>query len=105
MFRSSLFPGRLKKLLPVCLSLLLIISTVALSPRHAAAAVNPLPGPAHPLLYDDFAGGGLFKQNWTNWYNQNGEAALSPRWSKAPAQLESSHKPQAPPPPGPSFSR
>ncbi|KHL97498.1 hypothetical protein QW71_01615 [Paenibacillus sp. IHB B 3415] len=72
MFRSSLFPGRLKKLLPVCLSLLLIISAVALSPRPAAAAVNPLPGPGHPLLYDDFAGGGLFKQNWTNWYNQNG---------------------------------
>ncbi|WP_168735932.1 glycoside hydrolase family 9 protein [Cohnella fermenti] len=37
-----------------------------------SAAVAPLPGPGNPLLYDDFAGGGLFKQNWTNWYNQDG---------------------------------
>lgn len=33
---------------------------------------SPLPGPKHPLLYDNFAGGGLFKQNWTNWFNQSG---------------------------------
>ncbi|MRN53677.1 glycoside hydrolase family 9 protein [Paenibacillus monticola] len=72
MFRKNLFPMRLKKLLSVSLSLLLIICTLTLSPKPTMAAVTPLPGPDHPLLYDDFAGGGLFKQNWTNWYNQSG---------------------------------
>ncbi|RAV00200.1 glycoside hydrolase family 9 protein [Paenibacillus sp. YN15] len=35
----------------------------------------PLPDPTHPLLYDDFGGGGTWGSqgsNWVNWWNQDG---------------------------------
>jgi endoglucanase len=44
------------------------------SATHVTVA-PPLPDPAHPLLYDDFAGGGtwgLQKLGWVNWFNQSG---------------------------------
>lgn len=72
MFKRSPFVLLLRKLGYAGLSLLLIACLLALPPKLAAAEVAPLPGPDHPLVYDDFAGGGLFKQNWTNWYNQAG---------------------------------
>ncbi|MDI4647190.1 glycoside hydrolase family 9 protein [Cohnella hashimotonis] len=63
--------GTGKKSLAGLLGLALLLGL--LSPLGAvSAAVAPLPGPGNPLLYDDFGGGGLYKQNWTNWYNQNG---------------------------------
>jgi endoglucanase len=36
---------------------------------------QPLPDPSHPLLFDNFAGGGLWGSighHWVNWWNQNG---------------------------------
>ncbi|NQX68309.1 glycoside hydrolase family 9 protein [Paenibacillus alba] len=47
------------------------------SAAHFTVAA-PLPDPAHPLLYDDFGGNGTWgksKQDWVNWYNQNGGTA------------------------------
>jgi endoglucanase len=54
------------------LGLILALNTLLISPSITSAAVTPLPGPNNPLLYDDFNGGGLYKQNWTNWFNQAG---------------------------------
>lgn len=62
--------GMPKRALSVWLGLALLFGLLA--PAGASAAVAPLPGPGNPLVYDDFAGGGLYKQNWMNWYNQNG---------------------------------
>ncbi|WP_080834848.1 glycoside hydrolase family 9 protein [Cohnella massiliensis] len=61
-----------RKMLRLGLGLLLALQLLSGASGFATAAVPPLPGPGNPLLYDDFAGGGLYKQNWTNWYNQNG---------------------------------
>ena len=60
------------KLLLLCLSMVLVFQTFMLSPQQSVAAVIPLPGPSTPLIYDDFSGGGVFNQNWMNWYNQDG---------------------------------
>ncbi|MBW4084157.1 glycoside hydrolase family 9 protein [Paenibacillus sp. S150] len=66
-------PARLKhRLLRLALALVLAATGTAGWPSVSSAAVPPLPGPGSPLVYDDFAGGGVYKQNWTNWYNQNG---------------------------------
>ncbi|MBW7457151.1 glycoside hydrolase family 9 protein, partial [Paenibacillus sepulcri] len=56
------------------LSLCLAVSLLASLPLAAFGAVPPLPGPAYPSVYDDFANpaGGTFKQQWSNWYNQSG---------------------------------
>jgi endoglucanase len=54
------------------LSLLLAAVLLLSIPLPAVGAVAPLPGPSYPMLYDDFSGGGTFKQNWANWYNQSG---------------------------------
>lgn len=56
----------------MCLGLILALNTLLISPTTSSAAVTPLPGPNNPLLYDDFNGGGLYKQNWMNWFNQAG---------------------------------
>jgi endoglucanase len=68
MFRK----GRGRKAFAACLALALLLGTLSLWPGWASAAVMPLPGPGNPLVYDDFSGGGLYKGNWMNWYNQNG---------------------------------
>jgi len=61
-----------KKAFVCCLGLLLLLNGMFASPAPVSAAVQPLPGPSNPILYDDFNGGGKFKQNWMNWYNQAG---------------------------------
>lgn len=67
---SALIRGR--QALPALLAILLVFHALSLFPLPAAAAVPALPGPSSPLIYDDFNGGGVYKQNWMNWYNQNG---------------------------------
>ncbi|RTE11494.1 DUF1080 domain-containing protein [Paenibacillus whitsoniae] len=64
--------GRARKFWCTCLGVLLVLNTLLLAPSLSSAAVTPLPGPGNPLLYDDFSGGGIYKQNWMNWYNQAG---------------------------------
>lgn len=51
-------------------ALALLVTLLSAAPAYAA--VSPLPGPGNPRVYDDFGGGGTFKQNWANWYNQSG---------------------------------
>ncbi|WP_020619844.1 glycoside hydrolase family 9 protein [Paenibacillus daejeonensis] len=61
-----------RRMLCAGLSALLLLQVLAISPVPVAAAAPPLPGPGTPLIYDDFGGGGVFKQNWMNWFNQAG---------------------------------
>lgn len=61
-----------RKTFIVAVGAVMLLNLFGLSPGISSAAVPPLPGPGHPLLYDDFGGGGKYAQNWTNWYNQNG---------------------------------
>ncbi|MFD0673408.1 glycoside hydrolase family 9 protein [Cohnella sp. GCM10027633] len=63
---------RAKKLLLIGLSLILALQALLMSPDTSHAAVKPLPDPANPLVFDDFANNGEFKQTWQNWYNQDG---------------------------------
>jgi endoglucanase len=60
------------RLTALSLSIVLVISTLTAAPLATQAAIAPLPGPSNPLVYDDFSGGGVFKQNWMNWWNQDG---------------------------------
>ena len=60
-----------KPILAFGLALLL----AGISPMSVLGDIPPLPGPNHPLLYDDFGGGGTYgSQNlpWPNWWNQDG---------------------------------
>ncbi|WP_141505370.1 glycoside hydrolase family 9 protein [Paenibacillus luteus] len=72
MLRSSRISQSLKTALYWSLGIILLLNSLVLSPVPSSAAVAPLPGPSNPLLYDDFNGGGAFKLNWMNWYNQAG---------------------------------
>ncbi|NQX58109.1 glycoside hydrolase family 9 protein [Paenibacillus qinlingensis] len=49
------------------------------SSTHVTVA-PPLPDPSHPLLYDNFGGGGTWGSSglgWPNWYNQSGGTGTS----------------------------
>jgi endoglucanase len=72
MLKKNRILGRGKKVLSLCLGLLLVLNVFMMSPSTTSAAITPLPGPSYPLIYDDFSGGGVFKQNWMNWFNQAG---------------------------------
>jgi len=61
-----------KKLLLIGLSLIVMFQTLLLAPGHTYAAVKPLPDPLTPLVFDDFNNAGEFKQDWQNWWNQDG---------------------------------
>lgn len=61
-----------KWLAALCLGAMLVLPGISAAPLSVAAAIAPLPGPSTPLMYDDFANGGVFKQNWMNWWNQDG---------------------------------
>ncbi|MDR6551065.1 glycoside hydrolase family 9 protein [Paenibacillus qinlingensis] len=72
MSSTTRMKGRVSKFWCLCLGLILALNALLIAPSTSSAAVTPLPGPANPLMYDDFNGGGLYKQNWTNWFNQAG---------------------------------
>lgn len=72
MSSTTRMKGRSRRFWCVCLGLILALNTLLLAPATSSAAVTPLPGPGNPLMYDDFNGGGVFKQNWMNWFNQAG---------------------------------
>lgn len=61
-----------KRIAALFLGIALVFPVITAAPTDVAAAVAPLPGPSTPLVYDDFSGGGVFKQNWMNWWNQDG---------------------------------
>ncbi|WP_168119557.1 glycoside hydrolase family 9 protein [Paenibacillus sp. HB172176] len=61
-----------RKLLYMGLGLVLTLNVFVLAPSKTSAAVDPLPGPSSPQIWDDFSGGGIFNQAWMNWYNQAG---------------------------------
>ncbi|MBD2843929.1 glycoside hydrolase family 9 protein [Paenibacillus sp. IB182496] len=78
-FPNSRRRGQASRWLLLGLSLALVLQAWALAPGKAGAAVDPLPGPDHPLVYDDFSGGGVFTQDWMNWWNQDGGVGLFSR--------------------------
>lgn len=61
-----------RKCMHILLGLVLIAQAFVLLPGTGTAAVSPLPSPSNPLIYDDFDGGGVFTQDWMNWWNQDG---------------------------------
>ncbi|MHA6480389.1 glycoside hydrolase family 9 protein [Paenibacillus sp. strain BS8-2] len=68
-------PPATKRMSAICLGVALAFPAIAISPQAVEAAIAPLPGPSNPLVYDNFSGGGVFKQNWMNWFNQDGGTA------------------------------
>ncbi|MFS0722410.1 glycoside hydrolase family 9 protein [Paenibacillus sp. 1P07SE] len=64
--------GKVRRSLAVLLGLTLFVNALTVLPVISSAAVPPLPGPHNPVVFDDFAGGGVFNQNWMNWWNQDG---------------------------------
>ncbi|CAM4492200.1 endoglucanase [Paenibacillus endophyticus] len=64
--------NRARRAFYYCLGLIVFLNTLLLAPAPSSAAVAPFPGPNNPLIYDDFNGSGVFKQNWMNWFNQAG---------------------------------
>ncbi|MHA6480858.1 glycoside hydrolase family 9 protein [Paenibacillus sp. strain BS8-2] len=68
----SWMPSGAKRLTALSLGIALAIPVMTAAPMATQAAIAPLPGPSNPLVYDNFSGGGVFKQNWMNWWNQDG---------------------------------
>ncbi|TYP73246.1 glycoside hydrolase family 9 protein [Paenibacillus methanolicus] len=63
---------RTRKLMMIGLGLMVALQALVLAPAPSHAAVNPLPDPNNPAIFDDFDGKGIFKLDWQNWYNQSG---------------------------------
>lgn len=75
MFKNSVVGKWFKKI--ACFGLSFIICFLSFS---VSFAIDPLPGPGNPLMYDDFNNGGTHKYAWANWWN--GTDGTTASWSK-----------------------
>lgn len=63
------------KTLSLCLAIIMIFTSMFIS----LGAVQPIPSPTNPFMYDDFSNGGSHTGPWQPWYSSSGSGT----WAKA----------------------